>query len=96
MYLNEVFKDPRNPRGDFKILDNALEFLYIDSNDVGVNLRDLYNDALRTKKFRDLKVLINEWLGSRVSKETVVTIIIIAEDHKNENLKKKALKFIHK
>ena len=94
--MNEVLANPRSPRGDFKILDNALQNLYTRSKDESENIRELYNDAISTKKFKDLKLLISEWLASRVSRETVVATIVIADEHNDENLKIKALKFIHK
>lgn len=96
MYLNEVLANPRSPRSDFKILDNALENVYTVSKDANENIREMYNDAISTKKFKDLKVLISAWLSNRVSKETVLATIIIADEYNDENLKIKALKFIHK
>ncbi|CAO1388610.1 unnamed protein product [Diamesa serratosioi] len=83
-----------SPRGDFKVLDNALEKLYNKNDDASENIRQLFHDAANTNKYRDLKIIISDWIGSRVTKETVLATIILAEEHNDMNLKIKALSFI--
>lgn len=96
IYLNKVLANPRSPKSDFKILDNAFENVYTDSEDPSENIREMYYDAVSTKKYKDLKFLISDWLSNRVTKETVVATIVIADESNNEKLKIKALKYIHK
>lgn len=94
--MSKVFANPLSPREDFEVLDNALEKLYNEKADMSENIRDLFEDAVNIKKFEDLKLIISNWIASRVTKETALATIILAEEHNDMNLKVKALNFIQK